>query len=222
MDWIQLFDMAFRFDQYVDEAIAQHGTAVYLVLFAVVFCEFSFVPLFVLPGNPLIFACGAFYAAGALNGVLLLPLLSLAALLGSLLSYQIGRAFGRRATAKENQWLNPNALRQARVFYERHGALTFFLSPFIAVVRTFAPFVAGMSAMRFHRYVAFVLPGVVTWVLLLMTAGYFFGNVPLVREHMSSITLLGVLLALAGMLLSVGWNYLAARKSRRRAPPPPA
>jgi membrane-associated protein len=218
MDLMQLLDIAFRFDHYVGEAVAQHGTAVYVVLFALVFCEFSFLPLFFLPGNPLIFACGAFYATGALNGWVLLPLLSLAALLGSLLSYQIGRALGRRATAQERPWLNPNALRQARRLYERHGALTFLLSPFIAVVRTFAPFVAGMSAMRFRRYVAFVLPGVVLWVLLLMTAGYFFGHVPLVREHMSSIALLGVLLALAGLLLSFGWNYLSARRSKGRGP----
>lgn len=221
MDLMQLLEIAFRFDQYVGEAVAEHDTAVYVVLFAVVFFEFSCVPLFFLPGNPLIFACGAFYASGRLNGPLLLVLLPLAALLGSVLSYQVGRAFGRRAMTIEHQWLNPKALRRARVFYERYGALTFFLSPFIAVVRTFAPFVAGMSAMRFHRYVAFVLTGVLSWVLLLMTAGYFFGNVPLVREYMSSIALLGVLLVLATLLASFLWNYLSTRRSRRRSPLPP-
>lgn len=216
MDLMQLLDMAFRFDHYVDEAIAQHGTTVYWVLFALVFCEFSFVPLFVLPGNPLIFACGAFYATGALNGGLLLVLLPLGVVLGSLLSYVIGRALGRRAVAREHQWLNPGALRQARMFYERYGPLTFLLSPFIAVVRTFAPFVAGMSGMRFSKYLASVVPGALLWVLLLMTAGYFFGNVPQVREHMSSIALLGVLLVLATLLASFIWKYLSARRSRRQ------
>ena len=213
MDWMQLLDMAFRFDHYVDEAIARHGMAVYWVLFAVVFCEFSFVPLFVLPGNPLIFACGAFYASGALNGGLLLVLLPLGAVLGSLLSYVIGRALGRRAVAKEHQWLNPSALRQARMFYERYGALTFLLSPFIAVVRTFAPFVAGMGHMSYHHFLAYNVIGGVLWVTIFSYLGYFFGNMDIVKDNLSLVLVAIIVLSILPAIIEIIRHKRAANKA---------
>ena len=178
-----------------------------------VFCEFSFVPLFVLPGNPLIFACGAFYASGALNGGLLLVLLPLGAVLGSLLSYVIGRALGRRAVAKEHQWLNPSALRQARMFYERYGALTFLLSPFIAVVRTFAPFVAGMGHMSYHHFLAYNVIGGVLWVTIFSYLGYFFGNMDIVKDNLSLVLVAIIVLSILPAIIEIIRHKRAANKA---------
>lgn len=214
MDWMELLNMAFRFDHYLGDVIAMHSTVFYLAVFAVVFCEFAFLPLFFLPANPLIFTTGAFCASGLLSIWLLLPLLTFALFSGSLLNYRIGQAVGQRFSTRERRWLNPASLHRTRRFYEEHGSITFLLSPFIAVVRTFAPFVAGMSAMTFCKFLSYVLIGAVIWVALLLSGGYFFGNVPLVREHMSSIALLGVALALFAIALSAAWKYIAGRVTR--------
>ena len=216
MDWMELLNMAFRFDHYVGDVIAMHSTVFYLAVLTIVFCEFAFLPLFFLPANPLIFTTGAFCASGLLNIWILLPLLTFALFSGSLLNYRIGQLVGQRISTRERRWLNPTSLQKTRKFYEEHGSITFLLSPYIAVVRTFAPFVAGMSAMTFSKYLSYVLIGAVIWVTLLLTGGYFFGNVPLIREHMSSIALLGVALALITIALSAAWKYLADRVSRHR------
>src|SRR5947209_2660836 len=147
MDWVELLRMVLHLDQQLDSAIAHLGPAVYLMLFAVVFCEIAFIPLFFLPGDPLLFICGALCATGALNIWAVTPLLFVACLAGSVVSYRTGRALGDRIATGNYRWIDRTALERTRAFYERHGALTFLLSPFLAVVRTFAPFVAGIAQM---------------------------------------------------------------------------
>src|SRR5690242_16870535 len=141
MDWIELLQMILHLDQQLDSAVAHLGSAIYVVLFAVVFLEIGVIPLFFLPGDPLLFICGALASTGVLSIWVLMPLLFVACVGGSAVSYQVGRALGTVISSAEHKWLDPTALARTRAFYERHGALTFLLSPFVAVVRTFAPFV---------------------------------------------------------------------------------
>ncbi len=201
-------------DQHVNLLIAQHGDATYAVLFLIVFCEMGLLPLFFLPGDPLLFFCGTLCAAGALNIWVLLPLLLLAAALGSLLNYRIGQAvllkLGPALFSQQYRWLDQQALQRAQRFYGQYGRITFLLSPFIAVVRTFAPFVGGVSSMGFSRFMASMLAGVALWVVSLLASGYFFGNIPLVRDHISSIVLLGLGLGLGSLLVSAVLRKLRA------------
>ncbi|MFL9867490.1 VTT domain-containing protein [Paraburkholderia fungorum] len=211
MDFMHVLQVALHFDQHLSGLILQYGTAVYAMLFLVVFVEIGFLPLFFLPGDPLIFICGGLAATGALNIWLVIPVLFAATVAGSIVCYAIGRAIGEKVYTSDYRWLDKNALRKAHAFYEARGGLTFLLSPFIAVVRTFAPFVAGVSRMTFARFVSFVTAGAALWIVSLVTAGYLFGNVPLVRDHMSSIVLLGVSLGVGSLLVSAVWRFVNRR-----------
>jgi membrane-associated protein len=216
MDLINLLQIALHFDLHLSGLIAQYGAAVYAMLFLIIFVEIGFLPLFFLPGDPLIFICGGLAATGALNVWLVIPVLFAATVAGSIVDYAIGRAIGEKVYSTDYRWLDKNALQKAHAFYEARGGLTFLLSPFIAVVRTFAPFVAGVSRMTFGRFVSFITAGAALWIVSLVTAGYLFGNVPLVRDHMSSIVLLGVGLGVGSLLLSALWRLINRRRLRAK------
>jgi membrane-associated protein len=211
MDFMHVLQVALHFDQHLSGLIVQYGTAVYAMLFLVVFVEIGFLPLFFLPGDPLIFICGALAATGALNAWIVVPVLLVATVGGSIVGYAIGHKVGERVYTADYRWLNKRALRKAHDFSEARGGLTFLLSPFIAVVRTFAPFVAGVSRMTFSRFVWLVSAGAVLWVVSLMAAGVLFGNMPMVREHMSTIVLLGMALGGAMLLGGTLWRLVHRR-----------
>ncbi|MGO4327672.1 VTT domain-containing protein [Cupriavidus sp. 2TAF22] len=211
MDATQVLPLLLHFDQHLGSAIADYGTLVYGILFAIVFCEIGLLPLFFLPGDPLLFICGAFCASGALQLWVLLPLLLVAAAAGSLLNYAIGRAIGTRVLAGHHRWIHRDALRRTHDFYQRHGGLTLLMSPFVAVVRTFAPFVAGVSAMPAARFALAAGTGAVLWGVSLLVGGYLFGNVPLVRDHMSALVLLGLALGLGSLAVAGLWRAVRGR-----------
>lgn len=214
MDWTQLLQLGANFDQHLGGFVAQYGTAVYAVLFMIVFCEIGLLPLFFLPGDPLLFVVGAFGAAGAISVWIAAPLLFVAALSGSVLSYSIGRAVGGRVFTNHSRWIDRSALHRTRSFYENHGGLTFLLSPYIGIVRTFAPFVAGVAAMTFARFVPQVAAGATLWVASLVTGGYFFGELPFIHDHLGTIVLLGVAAGLGAFALGGAWRWVQARKAR--------
>lgn len=215
MDWTDFFWMLLHLDRQLDIAVAHLGPAVYLMLFAVVFCEIAFIPLFFLPGDPLLFICGALCATGALNIWIATPLLFTASVAGSLVSYQIGRAIGDKLSRSNYRWLDRAALERTHVFYERHGALTFVLSPFIAVVRTFAPFVGGIAHMSFGKFVIAVACGAALWVGALVPGGYSFGSIPLIHDHLSAIVLLGIGAGVGALLFGSAWRFVRSRLRRR-------
>jgi membrane-associated protein len=214
MDLMQLFDMLLHVDKTLGALLAQYGTYVYAVLFAIVFCETGLVVLFFFPGDTLLFIAGAFCATGQMSYPLLLALLITAAVTGNTLNYWIGEAIGQRVFTHDYRWINKDALRRTHDFFERHGGKTIILARFVPVVRTFAPFVAGVSDMTLARFQLFNFAGAAAWVLSLVTGGYFFGNIPVVRDHLTAIVLVGV--GAAVVPLAVGGIYKVGRRMMSR------
>ena len=206
MDFMQFFDMILHVDKTLEVLIQQYGTLVYAVLFAIIFCETGLVVLFFFPGDTLLFIAGALCALGEMNLFLLMLLLMTAAVSGNTLNYWIGEAIGQRVFTHDYRWLNKDALRRTHDFFEKHGGKTIVLARFVPVVRTFAPFVAGVSDMTHARFQMYNITGAVLWVALLTTAGYFFGNIAIVREHLTEIVLFGVGVAVVPMALGGMWK----------------
>jgi membrane-associated protein len=211
MDWMELLQIGLHFDRHLESVVALYGMAIYVMLFAIVFCEIAFIPLFFLPGDPLLFICGALCAAGALNMMILVPLLFAAAVAGSVVSYWTGHIIGQKLYTTDYKWLDKAALHKTHVFYEHHGGVTFLLSPFVAVVRTFAPLVGGVAEMNFAKFLLCVVTGAALWVVTLVPGGYFFGHIPVVRDHLTSIVLLGVGLGVGALVVSGTWRYFNSR-----------
>ena len=214
MDLMQFFDMVLHVDQTLGMLLAQYGTYVYIVLFLIVFCETGLVVMFFLPGDTLLFIAGAFCATGEMSYPLLMALLIIAAVTGNTLNYYIGEAVGHRVFTHNYRWVNKDALRRTHDFFEKHGGKTIILARFIPVVRTFAPFVAGMSDMTHTRFQVFNVSGATLWVASLVTGGYFFGNIPIVRDHLTEIVVVGVSAALVP--LALGGLYKFGRKMLSR------
>ena len=214
MDFVQLLDMLVHVDRAMGTLIAQYGTYVYALLFAIVFCETGLVVLFFFPGDTLLFIAGAFCATGEMNLPLLMFLLSAAAILGNTTNYWIGEAIGQRVYTHDYRWINKEALNRTHEFFEKHGGKTIIMARFVPVVRTFAPFVAGVSDMTHARFQLFNITGAVAWVVSLCVAGYIFGNTPFVRDHLSAIVLFGVGVAIVPMALGAAWK-LARRMLKR-------
>ena len=210
MDLMQFFDMILHVDKTLGMLLNQYGVYVYAVLFAIVFCETGLVVLFFFPGDTLLFIAGAFCATGEMSYPLLMALLIVAAVTGNTLNYHIGEAIGQRMFTHDYRWINKDALKRTHDFFEKHGGKTIILARFVPVVRTFAPFVAGVSDMTHWRFQLYNVTGAVLWVASLVTAGYFFGNIPIVRDHLTEIVLVGVCAAIVP--LAIGGLYRFGRK----------
>ena len=207
MEFMQFFDMILHVDKTLGMLLNQYGVYVYAVLFAIVFCETGLVVLFFFPGDTLLFIAGAFCATGEMSYPLLTLLLVIAAITGNTLNFWIGSKIGQRVFTHDYRWLNKDALRKTHNFFEKHGGKTIILARFVPVVRTFAPFVAGVSDMTHTRFQLFNVTGALAWVVSLVTAGYFFGNIPVIREHLTIIVLVGVSAAVVPVMLGGLWKF---------------
>lgn len=189
MDLIMaLIDFILHIDQHLVEIIQNYGTWTYLIFFLIIFSETGFVVTPFLPGDSLIFVIGALGAKGALNFKFSLFLLILAALGGNTLNYFIGRMIGHKMLAMKNSRLiKKEYLNKTHAFYQKHGGKAIILSRFVPIIRTFAPFVAGLGKMSFYRYSVYNLIGGTSWVLLFMFAGFFFGNIPAVKHNFTYV-----------------------------------
>lgn len=216
MDFMQLVGMILHVDKTLGLFIEQYGTLIYVILFAVIFCETGLIVLPFLPGDSLLFIAGAFCATGAMNLWLLYALLIAAAILGNTLNYWVGSLIGHKVLDRDYVWLDQNALRKTHNFYEKHGGKTIVLARFLPVIRTFAPFVAGISNMTHRKFQLYNIAGAAAWVTLLVTAGFFLGNIPMVRDHLNTIVLIGVASAIVPLLLSGAWNVVRNLKSKSR------
>lgn len=214
MDLMQFFDMILHVDKTLGVLLAQYGVYVYAVLFAIVFCETGLVVLFFFPGDTLLFIAGAACATGQLDPFILAALLITAAVTGNTVNYWIGEKIGQRVFTHNYRWINKDALHRTHDFFEKHGGKTIILARFVPVVRTFAPFVAGVSDMTHARFQLYNFTGAILWVVSLVVAGYFFGNMPIVRDNLTLIVLLGVGAAIIPLML--GGLYKVSRKMLSR------
>ena len=214
MDLMQFFDMILHVDKTLGMLLAQYGIYVYAVLFFIIFAETGVVVLFFFPGDTLLFIAGAFCASGQMNYWILMALLIIAAVTGNTLNYWIGARIGQRAYTHNYRWLNKDALTKTHNFFEKHGGKTIILARFVPVVRTFAPFVAGVSGMSHSRFQMFNVTGALLWVISLVTAGYLFGNIPIIRDNLTTIVLIGV--GAAVVPVALGGLYKVGRKMLAR------
>ena len=189
---MQLGDLFLHIDRHLDLVIAQYGYWAYGFLFAIVFAETGLVVAPFLPGDSLLFIAGAYCATEHFNMGTLSIGLVLAAVLGNTVNYFIGRWIGHRVFSSQSRWIDQKALRKTHGFYEKHGGKTIVLARFLPIIRTFAPFIAGVSEMNFARFQLFNITGAVLWVVILVVAGYFFGNIPVIRQNLNIIVLIGV------------------------------
>jgi membrane-associated protein len=203
---MQFWHMILNFDQHLPTLVAMHANAVYLILFSVVFLEIGVLPLFFLPGNPFLFVCGAVWAASQLNIVLLVAVLIAAAILGNLCGYWLGSTVGQAFFVNYLKWPNQAALNKTHTFYDKHGEKGFLASLFLPVIRTLAPFLAGVTQMQLVKFVRSASLGAVFWVLVCVLAGYFFGNIPVIKNHLGLATLLGLGLVIVVFLLKKVWD----------------
>jgi membrane-associated protein len=206
----QFIDLVLHLDTHLAALIAQHGTWIYLILFLIIYCETGLVVTPFLPGDSLLFVAGTMAAVGSMDVHGLFALLVIAAFSGDNTNYWIGHYIGPRIFRRERSRLfNPAHLERTRRFYEKHGGKTVVLARFMPIVRTFAPFVAGIGRMRYASFVFYSFSGSVLWISFFVYAGYYFGNIPFVKKNLTAF-ILGVI------VLSVLPGVIAWLKERRR------
>lgn len=196
-------DFFLHLDDHLAEIIQQYGTWTYLILFLIILAETGFVVTPFLPGDSLLFAVGTFAGMGALDPWLLFVLLSIAAIAGDTINYWVGRWVGPRAFSGSIRWLRQDYLDKTQAFYEKHGGKTIVLARFVPIVRTFAPFVAGVGRMNYGRFLAYNIGGGIFWVGLLVGAGTLFGNIPWVRDNFGSVILAIIVASVLPMVVEV-------------------
>jgi membrane-associated protein len=209
------FDMFLHVDRHLLEFATAYGVWIYALLFLIIFLETGVVVTPFLPGDSLLFATGALAAAGVIDVVGVLALLTAAAIIGDNTNYFIGRAVGPRVFTEHSRWLKREHLLRTQRFYERHGGKAVVLARFVPIVRTFAPFVAGVGRMRYPRFLAFDVGGGILWVWGFGLLGYFFGNTPIIKENFG-LAIIGVILI---SLLPIFFEYWRARRSSARVSP---
>ncbi len=216
MDFImQIVDFILHVDKYLDMIIAAVGNWTYVVLFIIVFIETGLVVTPFLPGDSLLFAAGAFAARGAFDVILLYALMAVAAVLGDTANYWIGHFIGPRVFTTKSRLFKKEYLDRTQAFYEKHGGKTIFLARFIPIIRTFAPFVAGVGKMTYGHFITYNIVGGIVWTAIFIFGGYFFGNLPFVEKNFS-------LVIIAIIVISVLPAVYEAIKNRRQPTKPAA
>ena len=205
----QLVDFILHIDIHLAELIARYGTGTLVLLFLIVFAETGLVVTPFLPGDSLLFAAGAFAARGALDIGLLVPVLLVAAILGDTVNYWIGHKIGRRAFSGKIPFIKQEYLQRTESFYERHGGKTIILARFVPIIRTFAPFVAGIGTMSYARFVVYNVVGAVLWVVLFTVGGYFFGNLPMVQRNFKLVILAIIVVSVVPIVV----EFVRARRA---------
>jgi len=208
----ELVNFILHLDVHLNEIIKNFGIWTYLILFMIIFMETGFVITPFLPGDSLLFAAGSFAALGSLNIFALLTILTFAAILGDTINYWIGHFIGPRAFSGNVRFLKKEYLDRTHEFYERHGGKTIILARFIPIIRTFAPFVAGIGAMDYPRFLLFNVVGAVLWVCLFTLGGYFFGNLSFVKENFTIVIFAIIAISVLPGVIEFAREKFRARK----------
>jgi membrane-associated protein len=192
---LQLIEIFIHLDEYLGQVIRNYGTWTYLILFAIIFMETGLVVTPFLPGDSLIFAAGTFAGMGALNVWVLWITLCAAAILGDTVNYWIGHYIGPKAFSGQVRFLKKEYLDRTHAFYEKHGGKTIILARFVPIIRTFAPFVAGVGAMTYSHFIVYNVVGGIAWVSLFLFLGYFFGGLRFVQDNFSIVVIAIILIS---------------------------
>jgi membrane-associated protein len=207
-----LIDLFLHLDRHLVELLQDYGAWVYLILFLIIFAETGLVVTPFLPGDSLLFVAGTLAAAGGLDLGLLIVLLCIAAILGDSVNYAIGKHVGERMV-RSGRFVRQEHIDRTHAFFDRYGGKTIVIARFVPIVRTFAPFVAGIGKMDYRRFLLFNVTGGIFWVVSLTTAGYFFGNLPIVKENLS-LVVLGIVIA---SIMPAVIEYVRHRRAAARA-----
>jgi len=218
MDFLKtLIDFFLHLDQHLGELIRNYGLWSYLILFLIIFCETGLVITPFLPGDSLLFAAGTFAARGDLSVWWLFILLTVAAIIGDTVNYWVGHYVGPKVFHKENvRFLNKKHLERTHEFYEKYGGKTIIIARFIPIIRTFAPFVAGIGSMTYWRFITYNIVGGILWVGICVFAGFFFGNIPIVKNNFSIVIIAIVLISVLPVIV----EFIRHRMSRAKAAAP--
>ena len=208
-----LIDFVLHMDVYLNDIISNYGLWTYGILFFVVFMETGFVVTPFLPGDSLLFAAGTFAALGSLNPIYLFLLLSVAAVIGDTVNYSIGAYIGPKAFSGEIKFLKKEHLDKTQEFYEKHGGKTIILARFIPIIRTFAPFVAGIGTMKYSKFISYNVFGGIAWVAIFISLGYFFGNIPFVQNNFELVIFAIIFISFIPPVL----EFIKARKEIQEA-----
>jgi membrane-associated protein len=210
MDIINFFiDFILRLDVHLGELIRDYGTWTYAILFVIIFCETGLVVTPFLPGDSLLFATGAFAATGVLDPWIAFVLISVAAVLGDAVNYSIGKRLGARAFSGKIRFLKQEHLQKTHEFYEKHGGKTIIIARFIPIIRTFAPFVAGIGSMTYTRFFSYNVFGGVGWAGIFIFVGYFFGNLPFVKSNFSLVIIAIIIISVIPAVV----EYIRSRRT---------
>lgn len=212
---LAFWDIVLHLDRHLADLLGQYGTWVYALLFVIIFCETGLVVTPFLPGDSLLFVSGALWAAAGMDVSLLAATLITAALLGDNCNYFIGRYLGPRVFRwEQSRFFNRKALDRTHEFYERHGGKTLIIARYLPLVRTFAPFVAGIARMHYMRFFSFCIAGAILWVVSLVGAGYYLGNLPVVKQNLSLIIIGIIVVSLLPLMFEMLKHHLRARRAR--------
>lgn len=192
----KLIDIVLHVDDYLKDLVPQYGPWIYAILFLIIFCETGLVVTPFLPGDSLLFAIGALAGADVLNLPLILLLLTVAAILGDTVNYWVGHFLGPKVFKGESRFLNRKYLERTHEFYERYGGKTIIIARFVPIVRTFAPFVAGVGSMSYGKFMSYNVSGAFLWVFSMTLAGYFFGNMVIVQKNFSLVILMIIFISI--------------------------
>lgn len=197
-------------DKHLEVILAQYGAYTYVLVFVIILCETGLVVTPFLPGDSLLFVLGAFAGKGLMNGPFLFVLLAVAAILGDSLNFSIGYRFGHIVEGWQGRWIKREHLEMTRRFYERHGGKTIVLARFMPLIRTFAPFVAGVGRMHYGRFLMYNVSGGLIWVTLFLGGGYFFGSIPFVQHNFSIVILAIIFVSILPGIVA----WLRSRRNR--------
>jgi membrane-associated protein len=215
MQWIKkLVDIVLHLDDHLKELVPQYGPWIYAILFLIIFCETGLVVTPILPGDSLLFAVGALAGAKILELplIVILLMLTVAAILGDTVNYWIGHFVGPRVFKTESRFLNRKHLEKTHEFYERYGGKTIIIARFVPIVRTFAPFVAGVGSMTYGKFMSYNIFGGLLWVVSMTVLGYFFGNLPIVQKNFELVILMIIFISILPGII----EYIREKKRLKR------